>query len=37
VEYDDLIGRAKDAEFDQTATEGAYDVASIEPRGRTTL
>jgi len=37
MEYNSSIDAMKDAEFDQTAAEGACDVASLEPRGRTTL
>ena len=37
MEYNSSIDATKDAEFDQTAAEGACDVASLEPRGQTTL
>jgi len=37
MEYNSSNDAMKDAEFDQTAAEGACDVASLEPRGRTTL
>ena len=37
MEYNSSIDATKDAEFDQTAAEGACDVASLEPRGQTML